>query len=68
METIENAAKVTEADKNGQNRQITPEEARRAYKREWCRKNPEKVKASRDRFYKKLADKMNAERSAHGTE
>ena len=30
-------------------------EARRAYKREWNRKNPEKVKAAQDRYWKKKA-------------
>lgn len=30
-------------------------EARRAYKREWARKNPEKVKAQQERYWKKKA-------------
>ena len=30
-------------------------EARRAYKREWARKNPDKVRAAQERFYNKKA-------------
>jgi len=30
-------------------------EARRAYKREWARKNPDKVKAAQERYWKKKA-------------
>ena len=30
-------------------------EARRAYKREWNRRNPEKVKAHQEKFYAKKA-------------
>lgn len=35
-------------------------EARRAYKREWARKNPDKVREYQERFYKKQAAKMAA--------
>ncbi|MBS4061166.1 MAG: hypothetical protein KG029_12270 [Bacteroidetes bacterium] len=31
----------------------------RAYNKEWREKNPEKVKAIRERFWKKKAEKMN---------
>lgn len=30
-------------------------EARRAYKREWARKNPEKVRAAQDRYWQRRA-------------
>jgi len=30
-------------------------EARRAYKREWARKNPEKVRAQQERFWERRA-------------
>ena len=30
-------------------------EARRAYKREWARKNPEKVRAAQDRYWERRA-------------
>lgn len=33
-------------------------EARRAYKREWARNNPEKVRAAQQRYWQKRADKM----------
>lgn len=33
-------------------------EARRAYKREWARKNPDKVKAAQERYWKKKAAQM----------
>lgn len=32
-------------------------EARRAYKREWNRRNPEKVKAAQERYWKRKAEK-----------
>ena len=32
-------------------------EARRAYKREWARKNPDKVKAAQERYWNKRAEK-----------
>ena len=38
-------------------------EARRAYKREWYRKNPEKVKAQQERFYAKKAAEAAAQRA-----
>lgn len=31
-------------------------EARRAYKREWARKNKDKVKAQQERYWKRKAD------------
>jgi len=31
-------------------------EARRAYKREWARRNPDKVKAAQERYWKKRAE------------
>ena len=37
-------------------------EARRAYKREWARNNPEKVKAHQERFYAKKAAEAAAQR------
>ena len=33
-------------------------EARRAYHREWTRKNPDKVKAAQQRFYERVAERM----------
>lgn len=33
-------------------------EARRAYKREWARNNPERVRAAQQRYWQKRADKM----------
>lgn len=39
-------------------------EARRAYKREWARKNPDKIAAQQERFYKRLAEKMRSEAAA----
>lgn len=38
--------------------------AKRAYKRAWNAKNKDKVKAINDRFYKKQADKKQAEKLA----
>ena len=35
-------------------------EARRAYQKEWRRKNPDKVKANHDRFWEKKAAEMMA--------
>lgn len=34
--------------------------ARRAYKREWARKNPDKVKAQQERYWTRKADKQDA--------
>jgi hypothetical protein len=31
-------------------------EARRAYKREWARKNPDKVRAAQDKYWNKKAE------------
>lgn len=40
-------------------------EARRAYKREWNRRNPEKVKAAQERYWTKKAEQAEqAERDA----
>lgn len=36
-------------------------EARRAYKREWNRKNPDKVKAAQERYWNKKAEAAAAE-------
>lgn len=33
-------------------------EARRAYKREWARKNPDKVRAAQQRYWEKKAAQM----------
>lgn len=41
---------------------ITAIEARRMYQRRWRAKNPEKVKASRLRYWQRKADAMNATR------
>ena len=51
--------------KSGNTRYITPREAKREYDRAWRKANPEKVKAAKERYYQRLADKMNAERNAH---
>lgn len=32
-------------------------EARRAYKREWNRKNPDKVRAAQERYWRRKAEK-----------
>lgn len=39
-------------------------EARRLYKREWSRKNPDKVKAATERFFNKKAAEMAAAAAA----
>lgn len=36
-------------------------EARRAYKREWAKNNPEKVKASQERYWQRRAERHAAE-------
>lgn len=36
-------------------------EARRAYKREWARRNPDKVKAAQQRYWEKKAAQMQAQ-------
>ena len=38
-------------------------EARRAYKREWNRRNPEKVKAHQEKFYAKKAAQAAAQQA-----
>lgn len=37
---------------------MTVTEARRTYYREWAKKNPDKVKANRERFFKKKAEEL----------
>lgn len=37
--------------------------ARRAYKREWARNNPEKIRAQQERYWAKKAEQVNAERA-----
>lgn len=37
--------------------------ARRAYRREWARKNPDKVKAQQERYWAKRAEAAEADRS-----
>lgn len=39
-------------------------EARRAYKREWARRNPEKVKQYQERFWAKKAAEMQLQEAA----
>lgn len=39
-------------------------EARRKYKREWARKNPDKVRAAADRHWEKVAARQAAEQAA----
>lgn len=41
-------------------------EARRAYKREWNRKNRDKVKAAQARFWAKKAAEMEAQKDREG--
>lgn len=43
-------------------------EARRAYKREWNRKNRDKVKAAQDRYWARKAAQMEAEEQDQGEE
>jgi len=38
--------------------------ARRAYQREWAKKNPEKVKAAQERYWAKKAEQAAAEAKA----
>lgn len=38
--------------------------ARREYKREWNRRNPDKVKAAQERYWNKKAEQAEAERNA----
>lgn len=40
---------------------MTAEEARREYKRQWRKKNPDKVKAAEKRYWEKKAAQMTAE-------
>ena len=39
-------------------------EARRAYKREWNRKNKDKVKAAQERYWKRKAEALEAAKDA----
>ena len=39
-------------------------QARRAYYREWRRKNPDRAKAIQDRFFDRLAARMNSDAAA----
>ncbi len=36
-------------------------EARRAYKREWCRRNRDKVRAAQERYWARKAEKEQAQ-------
>lgn len=49
-------------------RQISPEEARRAYHRAWRKNHPDKVKKTRERFYARLAEKMSADLTSNEKE
>lgn len=42
--------------------------ARREYQKSWRAKNKDKVKASNARFYKKLAEKLDAEKNKKPSE
>ncbi len=42
-------------------------EARRAYKRAWNRKNPDKVRAAQDRYWEKKAAEAAAKAQQEGT-
>jgi len=44
---------------NAQEIDALVKEAQRAYFKEWRAKNPDKVKAIRERFWKKKAEKLN---------
>jgi len=43
-------------------------EARRAYQREWARKNPDKVKAQQARYWEKKAEQAEAKMQAEQIE
>lgn len=43
-------------------------EARRAYKREWNRKNKDKVKAAQERYWNKKAEQLEAAKKATAAE
>ncbi|UYJ35494.1 MAG: hypothetical protein OGM67_03955 [Oscillospiraceae bacterium] len=43
---------------------ITPEEARRAYLREWKKAHPDKVREYNARYWKRRAERMAQERAA----
>ena len=43
-------------------------EARREYKREWTRKNPDKVKAAIDRYWEKIAAQRAADQQQQETD
>ncbi len=46
------------------NNETAAAEARRAYKREWARKNPDKVKAAQERYWKKKAAQIQEQQEA----
>ena len=46
---------------------ITPEEARRAYLREWKKAHPDKVREYNARYWKRRAERMAQERTAGKT-
>ena len=68
MMTTETPDFCLKAVKSGNKREFTPAEARNAYLRAWRKANPDKVKAARERYYKRLAERMTAEVDAHGKE
>lgn len=39
-------------------------EARRAYRREWAKKNPDKIKAAQERYWKKKAAQIQEQQEA----
>ncbi len=41
--------------------------ARRAYYKEWRQKNPDKIKATRERFFSRMADRKKEEAEKEGT-
>ena len=43
-------------------------EARRAYKREWNRRNPEKVRAAQERYWKRKAQQTQETQGEHQTQ
>lgn len=43
---------------------VTPEEARRAYQREWKKTHPEKVREYNARYWAKRAERMAREQAA----
>jgi len=41
-------------------------EARRIYKRAWCKANPERVRAAQERYWQKIADRAAADKEKTG--